>query len=198
MEMLIEKEKYLEYGVHIGTSVKTKDMKKFIHKILPNALAVFNLKYVDERIRVAAKLLSRYNKILVASRRFKKPVELFAEIIKAEAVTGRFLPGMFTNPHYEHFKEPEIVLITDPIIDKQALEEAAESNLPIVALCNTFNTTAFIDLIIPCNNRGRKSVALVFFLLAREVLKERGVIRDYKEFKYKIEDFIEPKKRKSE
>jgi len=198
MEMLIEKEKYLEHGVHIGTSVKTKDMKRFIHKILPNALAVFNLKYVDERIRVAAKLLSRYNKILVASRRFKKPVETFAEIVKAEAVTGRFLPGMFTNPSYEHFTEPEIVLITDPIMDRQALEETANTNIPLIALCNTFNTTAFVDLIIPCNNRGRKSVALVFFLLAREVLKERGAIRDYKEFKYKIEDFIEPKKRKSE
>jgi small subunit ribosomal protein S2 len=112
-------------------------------------------------------------------------------------MVGRFLPGILTNPNYEYFIEPEIVLITDPIMDKQALIEASNSNLPIVALCNTFNVTSFIDLIIPCNNRGRKSVALIFFLLAREILKERGVIQNYDEFKYKIEDFIEPKKKRS-
>jgi len=81
-------------------------------------------------------------------------------------------------------------VITDPLSDKRALQEAVKARVPIVAICNTSNETKHIDLVIPANNRGRKSIALIFYLLAREILKERGEIKSDDEFKYKLEDFV--------
>ena len=164
-------------------------MKRFIYKILPNGLAVFDLERVDFRIRVAAKLLSKYESILVVSRKYRRPIESFAKATGAIPVIGRFLPGMLTNPSYEAFIEPDIVLASDPFIDKQALIEASKAHIPVVALCNTFNSPSYVDLIIPCNNRGRKSVAVVFYLLAREILKERKEEEKVKNLT--LADFIE-------
>jgi small subunit ribosomal protein S2 len=83
----------------------------------------------------------------------------------------------------------DVIFVVDPLTDSQAIEEAVKARVPIVALCNTFNETKDIDLIIPCNNVGKGSIAAVFWLLAREILKERGEIKSDKEFKYKIEEF---------
>lgn len=193
-DLLVPREKYLKYGVHIGTSVKTKDMRRFIYRIMTNGLAVMNLKMIDTRIRIASKFLASKKEILVASRKIKKPVETFAKAIGAKAILGRFMPGTLTNPRSKNFMEPDIILITDPYLDRQALKEGVKMRVPIIALCNTFNTTSFVDFIVPCNNKGRKSVALIFYLLTREVLKERKEIKNDEEFKLKIEDFIEEKK----
>ncbi|MEM5835007.1 MAG: 30S ribosomal protein S2 [Candidatus Aenigmatarchaeota archaeon] len=193
-DLLVSREKYLKFGVHIGTSIKTKDMRKFIYKIITNGLAVMNLKMIDERIRIVSKFLASKKEILVASRKIKKPVETFAKAIGANAIIGRFMPGTLTNPRSKNFVEPEVILITDPYLDKQAVKEGVKMRIPIIALCNTFNSTSFVDIILPCNNKGRKSVALIFYLLTREILKERGEIKSDEEFKLKIEDFIEEKK----
>ncbi len=187
-ELLVSREEYLKYGIHIGTNTKTKDMRKFIFKVLPNGLAVMDIKVIDERIRLAAKFLSRYENILVVSRKIKKPMETFAKEIGATFIHGRFMPGTLTNPQYEKYIEPDVILVSDPFIDKQAVEEAVKAGIPIVALCNTFNETSFVDLVIPCNNKGRKSLALLFYLLTREFLKIKG-----KDFKLKVEDFLEKK-----
>ncbi len=189
--MLVEKEVYVQHGVHIGTSTKNEQMKKFIYRILPNGLALFKIELIDQRIRIAANFLSKFNEILVASKKARKPVELFCSVVGAKPVIGRFPPGMLTNPNYELYYEPEVVLVVDPFVDKQAVSEASKARLPIVALCNTFNSLSLVDLAIPCNNRGRKSVALVFYLLAREIEKIRGKIRTYADFKYKVEDFLD-------
>lgn len=193
-DLLVSREKYLKFGVHIGTSIKNKDMKKFIYKIMTNGLAVMNLKMIDTRIRVASKFLASKKDILVVSRKIRKPVETFANAIGAKAIIGRFMPGTLTNPNSKNFMEPDVILLTDPYIDKQALKEGVKMRIPIVALCNTFNSTSFVDVILPCNNKGRKSVALIFYLLTREILKERGEIKSDEEFKLKVEDFIEEKK----
>jgi small subunit ribosomal protein S2 len=191
VRFLIPRAQYLSYGVHIGMKQKTEQMKEFIYGVRPTGLAVFNLRKVDERIRIAAKFLSRCNNILVTTR---KPVAFqaikkFAEIVKCKAITGRFMPGMLTNPSYKGYSEVDVVLVVDPLTDSQAVEEAVKARVPVVALCNTFNETKDIDLIIPCNNVGKMSVAAVFWLLAREILKERGEIKSDKEFKYKVEEF---------
>lgn len=194
-EMLIEKEKYLENGVHIGTSSKTKDMKKFIYKVMANGLTVMNLSLLDERIRIAAKFLARHKKLLVVGRRIEKPINTFAQAVGATAVTGRFMPGSLTNPSFESFFEPDVIILSDPFIDKQALTEAVSIRIPIVSLCNTFNQTSYIDLVVPCNNKGKKSIALVYYLLAREILKERGEIQKNEDFKLTLEDFMEQRER---
>jgi small subunit ribosomal protein S2 len=186
-ELLVSKQDYLSAGIHIGMKSRTKDMKKFIYKIREDGLAVLDLKMLNERIVMAAKLLASMDKILVVGRKLNafEPIKKFCEVVSCDYVIGRFMPGTLTNPSYKNFVEPDVVLLTDPLSDYQALKEAVNSRIPVVALCDTFNEARNIDLIIPCNNKGKKSLALIFWLLARDILKNRGK----KEFKYKVEDF---------
>lgn len=186
-KLLVSKQEYLSSGIHIGMKSKTKDMEKFIYKVREDGLAVLNLKTLDERISVAAKFLSNTKKILVVGRKLNShnPIKKFCEVVGSDYVIGRFMPGTLTNPSYDKFIEPDVVVLTDPLSDQQALKEALDSRIPIVALCDTFNETRYIDLVIPCNNKGKKSLALIYMLLAREILKNRGE----KEFNYKLEDF---------
>ncbi|MEM5836571.1 MAG: 30S ribosomal protein S2 [Candidatus Aenigmatarchaeota archaeon] len=191
IKLLIPRQQYLASGIQMGMKSKTKDMRKFIYKVRPDGLAVLNLRKVDERIRIAAKFLARYKNIAVASKRssIQKGVEKFAELIKAKAFLGRFLPGSLTNPNLENYFEADVMFILDPFIDKQALDEAVKANVPVVAVCNTSNETRNIDLVIPANNKGKKALATLLWLLAREILKERGEIKSDKEFQFKVEDF---------
>lgn len=186
-QFLVPRNDYLSAGIHIGMKSKTKDMKKFIYKVREDGLSVLNLSKLDERLSIAAKFLSRSEKILVVGRKTntQKAVKRFSELIGADYVVGRFMPGTLTNPNYSKFVEPDVVFLTDPLIDKQALKEAVDSRIPIVALCDTFNETKNIDFIIPCNNKGKKSIALIFWILSREILKNRGVT----EFTAKIDEF---------
>jgi small subunit ribosomal protein S2 len=166
-------------------------MKKFVYKIRDDGLAVFNLQKVDERIGNAADFLSQYNSIMAVCRKSGgiKAVEKFSEIVEGKAIAGRFLPGTLTNPLFKDFYEPDVVLVVDPIIDKQAVVEAKKKKLPVVALCDTFNDANDIDVVIPVNNNGKKSIALVFWILAREVLKKKKKIKSDKEFNLTVKDF---------
>ena len=188
-EYLVSPDEYLAAGVHIGTHIKTGDMKKFIYKVRPDGLYILDIRQLDERIRIAAKFLARFDppKILAVSARQygQKPVMMFAKAVGADYVVGRFVPGTLTNPVLKEYREPDVVLVTDPAIDKQAVKEATDVGIPVVALCDSNNSASNIDLVIPTNNKGRKALALVYWLLAREVLKNRGIT----EFPYKVEDF---------
>ncbi len=188
-EYLIPPDEYLAAGVHIGTQIKTGDMKKFIYKVRPDGLYVLDIRQLDERIRIAGKFLARFepSKILaVAARQYgQKPVMMFAKAVGADYVIGRFVPGTLTNPMLKEYREPDVVLVTDPAIDRQAVEEATDVGIPVVALCDSNNSASNIDLVIPTNNKGRKALALVYWLLAREVLRNRGVT----DFPYSVEDF---------
>jgi len=186
-ELLIPKQDYLSAGIHIGMKSRTADMKKFIYKVREDGLAVLDLKTLDERLRLAAKFLSDKKKILAIGRKLNShlPIQKFAEAIKCDYIIGRFMPGTLTNPNYEKFMEPDAVILADPLSDYQALKEALNSRIPIVALCDTFNETRNVDLVVPCNNKGKKSLGMIYWLLAREILKNRKE----KEFKQKLEDF---------
>ena len=189
--MLVSKTDYLTAGVHIGMKSCTPQMRKFVYKIRDDGLAVFNLQKVDERIKIAADFLSRFKNIMVVSRKenAEKAVKKFAEEIGAKAVTGRFSPGTLTNPSYKGFYEPDVVLVVDILIDTQVILEAKKRRIPIVALCDTLNTPNDIDLIIPVNNNGKKSLALIFWILTREILKNREEIKKNEDFKLKLSDF---------
>jgi len=185
-DLLIDRHQYLSSGIHIGMILKSKDMEKFIYKVRPNGLAVLNIGLLDQRIRIAAKYLAGMTSILVVSRKEngQLPVKMFAKAAGFICSEGRFMPGSLTNPKYEKFFEPDAVLLTDPASDKQVLKEALKMRIPIIALCDTFNSTSFVDFILPCNNKGKKSLALIYWILAREICNIRGT-----EFSYTLADF---------
>lgn len=180
IELLVPIDKYLSAGVHIGTHICTKFMEPFVHKVRSDGVYILDIRKIDERLRIAGRFLARYEptRIAVVSVKLygRRPVEKMCQYLGCKAYTGRFLPGTFTNPHLSTYFEPEVVLLTDPRADIQALEEAAEMGIPIVAFADTDNRTDYVDLVIPANNKGRKSLALLYWILTRQILRERGLI----------------------
>lgn len=192
-EMLTNQSEYLEVGIQIGTRIRTPGMSRFIYKRREDSLYLLHLSAIDRRISAAAKMLARYDQasiVATASRIYAiAPAKKFAEITGTKLLSGRVIPGVFTNPNRTDFVEPDIVLISDTRNERQAIREASKINAPVVALCDTDNWIKFVDLIIPCNNKGRRSLALIYFMLAREFMKEKGLIKGNEEFNYKVSDF---------
>jgi len=176
--MLTTQEEYMESGIHIGTRLKTPYMSKFIYKTRPDKLFVMNLESIDERINSAAELVARYDpdKILVVASRLYAidAAKKFCEVVGCKLVSGRFQPGTLTNPKSKHFTEPQLVIVSDPRTEIQALKEAAFRGIPTIGLVDTDNSARYVDLVVPCNNKGKKSLNLVYKLLATTVLKLRG------------------------
>ncbi len=191
--LLLPQEVLLSAGVHIGTRVKTKDMEPFIYKVRPDGLYVLDMEQMNERIKVAAKFLSRMNlsKVVVASskRYGRSPVEMFCETVGCKPLTGRFTSGTFTNPAYAGFFEPSAVIVTDSLADDQIVIEASQNGVPVIALASTDNSKSNVDLIIPMNNKGRRALAIAFWLIAREILKEHNELPASGEMRYSIDDF---------
>ena len=192
-EMMIPEETYMTSGAHIGTRQKTADIKEHIYKVRNDGLYIINVKKTDERIKVAGKLLVKFelSKVLVVSVRQygQKPIKKLMEYTGIQALEGRFRPGTLTNPNAKGFIEPELLFVTDPLADSQALHEAKNISIPVVGLCDTNNETKYLDLVIPTNNKGRRSLALVYWLLTKAILKEQGKIKSYDEFKPGVEEF---------
>ncbi|MCC6045427.1 MAG: 30S ribosomal protein S2 [Ignisphaera sp.] len=180
LELLVPLELYLQAGVHIGTHTCTKHMEKFVFRVRPDGLYILDVRKTDERLRVAGKFLGRFepSKIMVVSTRQygRQPVLKMAELTGAKAILGRFVPGTLTNPKLESYYEPDVVVLTDPRIDSQPLDEAIMVGIPVVAFVSTDNKLEGVDLAIPANNKGRKSLALLYWILTRQVLRERGSI----------------------
>ena len=187
-DLLIPVEDYLQAGVHIGTQQKTKDMERFIHRVRTDGLYVLDISKTDDRIQTAADFLANYppEQILVTSSRQygRYPAERFAEAIGARARTGRFIPGTLTNPQYAGYIEPDVVVVTDPIGDAQAVKEAITVGIPVIAMCDSNNQLSNVDLVVPTNNKGRRALSVVYWLLANETLDRRGA-----EPTYALEDF---------
>ena len=175
-KLLIPREKYLSAGVHIGMTSKTVDMQRFIYKVRPNGLAVLNVGMLDKRIEHAANMLAPMKSILIVSRKEngQDPAKKFAEVIGGKAIIGRFMPGSLTNPSFKDFFEPNITIVVDPAADRQAIKESTQMRIPIMGLSDTFNDTSYIDLVLPCNNKGKKSVALILWLLAKLIKEKRN------------------------
>lgn len=192
-DTLVPVDLYLASGIHIGTQRKIKAMKKFIFKVRSDGLAVLDIATIDKRIRTVANFLTKFapERVMVVSGRDtgKKPVQKFCEVTGCRPVVTRFMPGSLTNPSFPNYREPDLIFVVDPGVDRQAIMEALRMNIPIVALCDTNNLPQNLDVVLPVNNKGKKSLALVFWLLAREFLKIKGKISSDDEFTFKVEDF---------
>lgn len=192
-ELLLPRDTLLSAGIHIGTRMKTLDMEPFIYRVRPDGLFVLDVKKTDDRIRVAAKFLARYEhaKVAVAATRLyaHEPVKKFCELTGSTPIIGRFIPGQLSNPQYSSRIDPEVILVSDPRADAQAVKEASKVGIPIIALCSTDNEFAGVDLVIPTNNKGRRALAVIFWLLTRQILRERGELAADKDPAATIEDF---------
>jgi small subunit ribosomal protein S2 len=191
--LLLPRDTMLSAGIHIGTRMKTLDMEPFIYRVRPDGLFVLDVKKTDDRIRVTAKFLSRYepSKVAVAATRLyaHEPVKKFCQLTGATPLIGRFIPGQLSNPQYPNRVDPEVIVVSDPRADAQAVKEASKVGIPIVALCSTDNEFSGVDLVIPTNNKGRRALAVIFWLLARQILRERGELGPDKDPPVSIEDF---------
>ena len=192
-ELLLPQDMLLSAGIHIGTRTKTKDIEQFIYRVRPDGLFVLDVKKTDERIRVAAKFLARFepSKIASAAARLyaQEPVRKFCELTGAIPIAGRFIPGLLSNPLYPNRIEPDVLIVSDPRADSQAVIEASSVGIPIVALCSTDNDFSGVDLVIPTNNKGRRALAVIYWLLTRQILRERGELPPDKDLPLTIEDF---------
>ncbi len=194
-ELLIAQDVYLKSGIHIGTKFRTRYMAPFIYKVRPDGLSVLNLQKIDERIRMASNLLSQFSPgdILIVSRRENgwKSVRAFGKYTGCKVIPGRYQPGIMTNPSLDTYIEVKTILVTDSWPDKNAIKDAIAIGIPVIALCDTNNQSNEIDLVVPCNNKGKKSLGLFFYLLAREYLRNRGLLGKNEEPKFTLDEFSE-------
>ena len=183
----------LSTGIRVGTLVKTKSMASFISRTRPDGLHIIDVAKTLQRIELAAKFVSNLDLsrvVVYSSREYgKTPVTKFTELTGTIPLTGRFMPGTFTNPLYPKHLDPEAVIVTDPNMDQQAVIEATQVGIPVIAICDTDNLTENVDVVIPANNRGRKALAAAMWLLSRSVLQHSGKLSSDESMSYSIEDF---------
>ena len=183
----------LATGIRIGTTVRTKTMEQYTTRPRPDGLHIIDYSKTLQRIDISGKFIAfvgPQNTVVYTSRDYGKvPVEKFCELTGAIPVTGRFMPGTFTNPLYPGHIDAELVVVADPASDAQAVVEAGKLGIPVVAVCDTDNITDDIDLVIPGNNRGRKALAAIFWLMARSVLTHASLLSTEQQMKYTIDDF---------
>ena len=195
-ELLIDEDTFLTCGVHIGTKQKSRDMEPYVHKVREDGLRILNVNLTSEKIVEAANFLKEQKPkdvLVVSARQYGwKPAKKFADTCGFRCIAGRFTPGRLTNPEMRTFIEPKIIILTDPAADAQAFREAINIKIPVIAMCDSNNLTNNVDLIIPGNNKGRRSLALIYWLLSREILRIRGELGADEDLEETIDDFEAP------
>ena len=195
-ELLIDEDTFLTCGVHIGTKQKSKDMEPYVYKVREDGLRILNVNMTSEKVVEAAQFLKDFEPkdvLVVSARQYGwKPATKFAENCGFECIAGRFTPGRLTNPEMRFFIEPKVIVLTDPAADAQAFREATNISIPVIAMCDSNNLTANVDIVIPGNNKGRRSLALIYWLLSREILRIRGELGADEDLEETIDDFEAP------
>ena len=194
--LLIDEDTFLTCGVHIGTKQKSKDMQPYVYKVRDDGLRILNVNLTSEKITEAATFLKEYEPkdvLVVSARQYGwKPAKKFADACRFVCIAGRFTPGRLTNPEMRFFIEPKVIVLTDPAADAQAFREAVNIDIPVIAMCDSNNLTTDIDIIVPGNNKGRRSLALIYWLMAREILRMKGELPADGELEETIDDYEAP------
>ena len=191
-ELLVPVEEYLTAGVHIGTKFKNGFSDEYVLKSRPDGLKVIDTAKIDEKLRALINVVSRFDpsEIAIMGRRenAKRPLQMIKNLIGFDVYTGRYLPGMMSNAELDSYKEYKVVIVCDPLTDKNILEEAFDLGVFTAGFCDTNNKPMKLDLVVPVNNKGKKSLGLVLMILAKQYMINKGIIKA-SEFTYTLDDF---------
>eukprot|EP01064_Diplonema_japonicum_P003202 TRINITY_DN1209_c0_g1_i2.p2 TRINITY_DN1209_c0_g1~~TRINITY_DN1209_c0_g1_i2.p2 ORF type:complete len:253 (+),score=86.53 TRINITY_DN1209_c0_g1_i2:53-811(+) len=188
-------QKLLACKAQMGTKNLTASMERYVSARRKDGIHIINLHMTWEKLVLAARMIVTVENpadvVVISARPFgQRAVLKYAQNTGATSMAGRFCPGSFTNQKQEKFAQPRLIIVTDPRTDHQAIRESAYVNVPIIAFCDTDSPLTHVDLAIPCNNRGRLSIGMLYWMLSREVLRMRSTILRTVPWEVKVDLFF--------